>query len=111
MLRSFCDGSIVMQSTGHTGRHSSQPVHCSDDDGVHLTPRADDGVDGTGGQDNAQPMQRDSSMNAIAFGSIDDNSGSSGIAGRSSNAASESIVAAPPGGQRLIAVPDATASA
>jgi hypothetical protein len=36
-----------MQSTGHTGRQSSQPVQCSDDHDMHPLGGADDRVDRT----------------------------------------------------------------
>jgi hypothetical protein len=101
-----------MQSTGQGAMHSSQPVHsvlstvciCRGAPMIAST--------GHGGRQRAQPMQRDSSITATIAGPSLPQLGSRASGSRPSSAASRPMVAAPPGGQRLIgASPTAMARA
>ena len=62
---------MTMQSTGQGARHSSQPVHCGGDDGMHLLGGADDGVDRAGLDAERAADAGLSSMTATALGLFD----------------------------------------
>jgi hypothetical protein len=92
-----------MQSTGQAGTHSSQPVHCGVDHGVHQLGRADDAVHRAG---------LDAQRAADAPGFVDDGqrarpSCPGGVQRQHGPAAdqadSRTMPSAPPGGQRLMA--------
>ena len=102
-LRSPLALTSSMQSTGHTGRHSSQPVHCAAITVCICLARADDAVDRAG---------LDAQGAADAPGFVDARqpqrafAAAVGIQRRDAApviAASRSMPSAPPGGQRLMA--------
>jgi hypothetical protein len=61
-------GTMAMQSTGHTGTHSSQPVHSGVDDGVHRLDAPTMQSTGQALMHSVQPMHQASSMTASARG-------------------------------------------
>ncbi len=100
-----------MQSTGQGGRHSSQPVHHAESTVCSRFGAPAIASTGQASRHSAQPMQRDSSMRASRNGPSLPCAGSSATSGRPVIAASIAMPVAPPGAQRLIAAPMATASA
>ena len=102
---------MSMQSTGQGGRHSAQPVHSAGSTVcIRLGPPAIAST-GQASMHSVQPMHQASSTRATASGASSPCAGSSATIARPVSRASAAIVAAPPGGQRLIASPPAIASA
>ena len=95
-------GTSSMQSTGQGATHSSQPEHS---DGSTACMRLAPPMIASTGQaamHNVQPMHRLSSMTATASGACTPHASSRGDARSPVSAARASMVAAPPGGHRLI---------
>jgi len=91
-----------MQSTGHGGRQSSQPLHCAAITVcIHLCAPTIAST-GQASMHLRQPMQRASSITARRRGSCAPNAGSSGFDAMPSCCASSRIVASPPGGHWLM---------
>ena len=111
-MRSPVSGTIAMQSTGHTGTHSSQPVHSGS---ITVCMAFDAPTMQSTGQalmHSVQPMHQASSMTASARGPSLPQPASSGTVGRPVIAARRTMPSAPPGGQRLMSArPSAIASA
>ena len=101
-----------MQSTGHTGTQSSQPVHWSS---ITVCMALDTPTMQSTGQalmHSVQPMHQASSITASRRGPSRPQAGSSGSTGWPLANASRAMPSTPPGGQRLIAAaPSAMASA
>ncbi len=100
----------LMQSTGQAGMQSSQPVQsCSTT--VCIKPFAPTiASTGQGGRHNAQPMHFASSITASIVSGCATSTFSRGASGPM-RSRSRITSSGPPGGQRSIAVPAATASA
>jgi hypothetical protein len=94
-----------MQSTGHGGRHSPQPVQSSAS--TACSRRGAPAIASTGQAwiHSVQPMQRTGSIRTVRRGRSVPQLGSSATAGRPVSSASRAMVARPPGGQRLIGAP------
>ena len=104
--------SRLMQSTGHGGRHSSQPVHS---EAMTVCIKCCAPIMASTGQalrQCMQPMHTDSSMTATELTISVFAASSSSMTSRPSSDASLRIVSSPPGGQRLVfAFPAAKATA
>ena len=105
-------GNMSMQSTGHGGTHSSQPVQASINTVCMRLGAPTIASIGQAWIHSVQPIHRSSRMSAAARGCSIPQAGSSGLHATPSTAARLRIPASPPGGQRLMsAAPHAIASA
>src|SRR6202043_964297 len=101
-----------MQSTGHGGKHSSQPVQLSMMTVCMYFGAPTMASTGQGARQRAQPIQRDSSIHATRGGASTPCVGFKACTGRPKSFARAAMVALPPGGHWLIsASPPAIAAA
>lgn len=105
-------GTSTMQSTGHAGTHSSQPVHSGSTTACMSLAPPTMASTGQAWMHLVQPMQSSSTTSATCAGLCSPRARSKGIAGTPSTRARARAPASPPGGQRSgPASPRAIASA
>jgi hypothetical protein len=100
-----------MQSTGQGGTQRAHPVQSAASTVCMRFAAPTIASTGQASMHNVQPMHAASSMRATSSAPASPQLGSSAIGGRPVMSASVAISASPPGGQRLIGAPPATASA